>query len=353
MHRDKGTILWWGRFDANYSRNRILRKLMQSRGWTIRDFQPKSSALADIEASLVGIPQPDVVWVPCFRQRDLAAAARWSRRKGAPLIFDPLISAYDKQVDERRKFPADSPKAKRLLAWERRLFGLADRVIADTPSHADYFHQVLGVPRERLSVLMVGAEEALFLPCPAPQVKDAVEALFFGSFIPLQGPDVIVEAARLCPAENVTWTLLGDGPLRAHCEQLAKGLSNVRFEDWLPYERLPERICQADILLGIFGDTPKAGRVIPNKVYQALACARPVVTRASQAYPVEPGLGRGGGIHWVGPRNPGELADTIASLSSDALSRNRSGSNALEIFRQHFSSQALEVQLAALLDSIQ
>ena len=343
------TVLWWGRFDPGYSRNRILRRLLREQGWTVLDFRPALSGLGEVQAALQGVPRPDLVWVPCFRQRDLAAASRWARRHGAPLVFDPLISAYDKQVDERHKLPRDSRRARRLLQWERGLFARADRVVADTPAHAGYFHEVLGVPRDRLAVLMVGAEEGLFRPCPECQPGDPLEILFYGSFIPLQGPEVIVEAARLCRASNVVWTLLGNGPLRPECERLAEGLPNVRFEDWLSYEQLPGRLCRADILLGIFGDTPKAGRVIPNKVYQALACAKPLVTRAAPAYPGQLLQKADAGIDWVPPADPVALAKRVERLVSDPVILAERGRQALTTAREWFGPDRLTRQLQALL----
>lgn len=348
------TVLWWGRFDPEYSRNRILRKLLAELGWQVRDFQPRLSGMGDWEARLRGVPRPDLVWVPCFRQRDLAAASRWARSHGSPLVFDPLISAYDKQVDERGKLNPGSRRAKRLLAWERRLFRRADRIIADTPAHADYFAGVLGADRGMCAVVYVGAEEALFSPrtMRARQPGESLEVLFYGSFIPLQGPGTVIEAARRYQGAPVKWTLIGNGPLRKACEAQAAGLDNVAFEDWMPYEQLPTRIQQADILLGVFGTTPKAGRVIPNKVFQSLACGRPVVTRSADAYPDGLAAETHSGLVWVQAGDAQGLADRVASLAKDRDALHRLGQAAGETSRHYFSESVVRYQLSVALDGM-
>lgn len=348
------TVLWWGRFDPDYSRNRILRKLLAELGWRVLDFHPRLSPLGDWEARLRGLPRPDLVWVPCFRQRDLAAAHRWARRQGVPLVFDPLISAYDKQVDERAKLAADSARGRRLLGWEQGLFRHADLVLADTPAHADYFAQTLGVPRERLAVVYVGAEASLFTPAPLPEdaADKPLEVLFYGSFIPLQGPEVVVEAARLYQGPPVRWTLLGNGPLRPACEAAAQGLANVAFEDWLPYARVPARVHRAHILLGVFGTTSKAGRVIPNKVYQALACGRPVVTRRAPAYPEALRADETGGVIWVEAGDVRSLADQVAALARAPEQLSRLGEAAATTSQRYFSEVAIREQLRAALRTL-
>lgn len=342
------TVLWWGRFDPNYSRNRILRTLLGELGWTLQNFHPRFSSLGDWEARLRRLPRPDLVWVPCFRQRDLAAAGRWARSHGIPLLFDPLISAYDKQVDERGKLDAGSPRAQRLLAWERKLFRRADRIIADTPAHADYFADILGADREKLSVVYVGAEESLFSPRPMPvrQSGETLEVLFYGSFIPLQGPGTVIEAARRYKGPPVKWTLVGNGPLRQACEDQAAGLGNVAFENWVPYEKLPARIQQADILLGVFGTTPKAGRVIPNKVFQSLACGRPVVTRSAEAYPDDLVAREHSGLVWVPAGDAQGLADRVAALAAARDALPQLGQAAGVTSRDYFAESVVRHQLS-------
>ncbi len=346
-------VLWWGRFDPDYSRNRVLRRLFAELGWQIVDFQPVWSSLADIEAGLRRLARPSLVWVPCFRQRDIAAAQRWSRRQGVPLVVDPLISAYDKQVFEQRKFADGSRRAERLRAWESGLLKGADRVVIDTPAHGEFLADTFDIPRERIGVVHVGAEEGAFVaaPLPARAPGEPREAMFFGSFIGLQGPQVIVQAARCYHGPPIRWVLLGEGPLRPECERLARGLDNVVFAN-TRISANPGRIHDADILLGAFGASAKAGRVIPNKVFQSLASGRPVVTREGTAYPEAVRAGHGeSGLVFVPPEAPDALAAAVADLAADPARLARLSEAARATFDSHFSPAAIREQLRAVLDA--
>jgi len=345
-------LVWWGRSDPDYSRNRIIRNALHRMGWEIIDFHPMVPKLGDIEARLRGITPAKLIWVPCFRQRDLASALRYGSLKGLPVIADPLISAWDKQVFERKKFCADSNSARRLLRWESRLLQACQAVMVDTPAHARFFADHLRVPEESLRLLWVGAEEDLFLPSRPESRKKNLEALFFGSFIGLHGIDTIISAARLSQRTPITWTLLGEGPERQKAEAGAVGLSNVRFESPVRYTELPARIAAADIVLGVFGKSGKAGRVIPNKVFQGLACSRPVVTRISAGFPLEIPA-EDSGLLFVPAEDPTALANTMHELASNGAKRESLGNNAAQTFRSFFGHEVIESQLSKTLNSIQ
>lgn len=341
-------ILFWGRFDPGYSRNRVVREALREEGFEIEDFRPSVSALGDIEARMRGIEKPDIVWVPCFRLRDLPAASRWAKSKGVPVVFDPLISTYQKQVFERRKFSEDSVEARRLLAHERACFAMADVVVADTCSHSAFYRDVIGVDDNKLSVVYVGASKEFNVAPPRNRSAGSIcNVLFYGGFIPLHGVKTVVGAARLTQGEPIKWTLLGDGPEKAECLKDAEGLSNVSFEDPIPYVQLCNRIHDADILLGIFGNTAQASRVMPNKFFQALAAGRPVVTRYSDAYPEA--VAKSPAVSFVPPGDEKALADAVRMLANDAQRLNIATQDARRLFEVSFSLGVVRRQISDIL----
>ena len=344
-------MLVWGRSDPVYSRNGVLRKHLLALGWTISDFSPCVSMTGDVEAALRRLPRPDAVWVPCFRQRDMAAARRWcDRQGGVPLLFDPLISAYDKQVWERFKWRSDRLVVRWLLARERGQFAKADLVLADTVCHAAFFEQTLGVAKEKLHVVYVGADETLFAPAAERGPGSPLDVLFYGSFIPLHGVQTIIEAARVYQGPPARWSLLGSGPAKAACLQAAAGLHNVGFENPVPYAQLPARIHQADLLLGVFGTTQKAGRVIPNKVFQALAAGRPVITRASEAYPAT--ARDSAAIAFVPPGDGPALASAVAKWAAEREKLAERNCAARAVYEACFSSAVVRRQLEEALEGL-
>lgn len=350
MAHQQKTILWWGRFDANYSRNGLLRRLLGELGYRLVDFKPKISLLAGIEARFAGLAGIDAVWVPAFRQRDFPAAHHFAVRHRLPLIFDPLISAWDKVVFERRKFTPSSSASKRLQRREQGMFAKADLVLADTSAHARFFIEDLSARAERTRVVQVGADETLFRPQPAQLSGPTPEILFYGSFLNLQGPEVIVRAARTMP--EVRWTLLGDGPLRKTCEESSRGLAHIRFEDWIPYEDLPQRIGRATILLGIFGSSPKAGRVIANKVFQTLACGRPLITRESEAFPAALRSDPTCGITFVPAGDPVALAAAVWDLLAQPELLPVRGQQARASYARWFAEDGIKKSLSEALQLI-
>lgn len=346
----KKTILWWGRYDPNYSRNRIIRKQLKNLNYEILDFYPLVSRFGYIEALIKKIKRTDFVWVPCFRQRDILSASKWCLNKNIKLIIDPLISSWDKQTYEKGKI-LNQEQSDALKKKESFLFNKADFVLADTNLHANLFQKKLGVDKNKIFTVYIGAEESIFNNLPSKNnTKKKFEILFYGSFIPLHGSEIIIKAAKSFKKNNnVHWTMLGAGPDLYKCKALAKDCPNIFFEEKIEYTKLASRIKKADLLLGIFGNSNKAGNVIPNKVFQSLASGKTIVTRKSNAYPKKL-INLNNGIIFIEPNNPKALYNAVLKINEDKRFLRRSNAQAKIIYDTYFSEKIIREQLKKILE---
>ena len=199
-------------------------------------------------------------------------------------MFDPLVSLLDTFAGDRGLVRSGGAKAAAVRAVDEVAFRLPQLVLADTWAHAAYYQEAFGLARRRVAVAPVGA-------LPEPRADGAARELApgepltvlqYGKWSPLHGADVVLGAAELLRAEPFRFVLIGEGQLSAELRGAiaARGLTNVSWLGQLPAAELRSHTLAADVCLGVFGRSEKAGRVVPNKVFDALACGRPVVTAA-------------------------------------------------------------------------
>jgi len=148
--------------------------------------------------------------------------------------------------------------------------------------------------------------------------------------------------------ERVRFLLCGDGPtyraVRGLSERLA--VRNVEFVPRRSVERLADLIASSHVCLGVFGTNAKATRVIPNKVFDALACRRPVITGDSPA--VRELLTDRDDV-WLCPRGDEEaLADAVVTLRHDRALRERIADRGHTLFRQRLSTRALAPEVGEI-----
>lgn len=345
-------VLFWGRFDHGYSKTRVNIAMFRALGWEVDFFDVKwCCRFGDVEAFLRGLgsrPKPDLVFVPVCRQRDIAAACRWAHKRGIKVLFDPMISAWDKKVLEQRKWKAEECRARKLLAWEKKLMAMPDFITWDTSCHVDFAAEYLDVPREKMCPLFTGTDEDVFRPLPSlPPSDDKFHVLYHGAYLPLHGTEVIVEAARRTQDRPIQWDFLGWGAYKAATEAKAAGLSNVRFLDKVPYVKVPEVICAHDVVLGVFGTTAKAARVIGNKVYECMACARPTINEFCTGYP--PGARDCKAIKFIPAGDPDALVRAVEEYRADWSNRDAYFAAARAWYEQELSMSVVKRQLADIL----
>ncbi len=349
-------VLYFGTYEREYPRNAQVISCLRNAGveveelhipvWEAREHKWAVGAgallrLATAEARLhAARPHSafDHVIVGYPGHLDLGAARRVAH--GRPVVFNPLVSLADTFVEDRGRFRRGSLPARLLEAVDRRAFRTPDLVVADTRAHAERFRE-LGV--RRVDVCFVGAEERLFRP--GWEQPDQCVCLFVGKLIPLHGLETILAAARLAP--ELAFRIVGSGQLE---HLLAQRSANVEWVRWVDYERLPEELHAAGCALGIFGTTVKAQRVIPNKVFQALACGTPVVTGDTPA--ARELLADGESALLVPPGNADALAAALQRLAAEPALAERIAAGGLRAYRAHASEEILGARWRALLESL-
>lgn len=307
--------------EGTYPRNRLVEKALSQVGM-VRAIYPRSGRLSinllrlSVRTLLLPAEQQDLYFVGFYgHPLVLVTRLRWR----GPLVFDAFVSTYDTYCFDRKVFSPHSWMG-RLAFWlDKRSCELADIVVLDTQAHAHYFHETFGVPREKLRVLYVGCDETYFQPQDQPE-RDPPVVLFYGSFLPLHGVEVIVQAAHLMRNERVSFRIVGRGHLEYRLRQLAKQLSvdNIEFLPPVPYHALPRLIAESTVCLGgHFGATAKATRVIASKAFQCMAMGKPTILGDN---PANRELFTHGRDAWMVRMNdPLALADGIRAVLSLSL----------------------------------
>jgi glycosyltransferase involved in cell wall biosynthesis len=239
-------------------------------------------AWADLAPRFFRAGPRDIVVVGYTGHLDLYLARALSVALRRPLVLDAFLSPYDTVVGDRSLLAPGSLAARALFRLERTALRLADLVLTDTRAHAEFMARSFRVPLRRFVPVPVGS--LVRAPVRVPVLaggggREEFNAFFCGSFVPLQGVPYILDAAETAP--DLRFRLVGDGPGASIIEEelRRRAMDNVDWERrFIPRRELEERLASAGAVLGVFGRTPKAYRVIPCKVYDGLAAGLPVVT---------------------------------------------------------------------------
>lgn len=289
-------------------------------------------------------PRADVVVVGYLGHFDVQLARRLYPR--TPIVLDHLIGAGDTAAD---RGVGGRARGRLLRGLDRAALRAADVVAVDTEEHLALLPADL---RGGAVVVPVGASRAWFAagearsrePDPAGAGR-ALRVVFFGLYTPLQGAGVIGGALALLAGAPVEVTMVGTGQDYRAARAAAAGNTRVTWLDWVDPAELPGVVAGFDVCLGIFGTTPKALRVVPNKVYQGAAAGCAVVTSDTAAQR----RALGDGALFVPPGDARALAEVLRSLAARPDLAARSRLAARERAEDRFTAGAVVARLATRL----
>jgi len=352
-------ICYLGAYDPIYPRNLILRRGLEANGAeviecrvdTSLDSRQRAAALKQNFAAVAG--KCDVILLAEFNQVNISTALSLARRYHKKLVVDAFTPVFDSAVNDRGQVKPLSPRGVRYRHLDRAAVNKPDLILTDTQQHANYFAQEFGANRKRMAVIPVGASREWFEEPYVTRTEPGLKILFFGTYIPLHGVEVILQAANLLRMQGrLRFELIGRGQMYNEMRELARllDLPYVTLSDPVLFAELPRRVASADICLGIFGTTDKTQRVIPNKVYQQLAMGRPVITADTPAIREE--FTPGEHLLVVKPGDPEALATSISHLANDLPRRAMLSEAGHKLMLQSFTEAAVGRRLLDAIERI-
>jgi len=259
------------------------------------------------------------------------------------------LSAYQTLAFDRKAINPTGIKACIVRNIEKKACQLADISLLDTNAHINYFVKEYALDRKKFQRSFLGANDVEL--CQKTKSDDHKFLVHFhGEFQALHGTEYIVKAAHLLP--DVKFRLIGGGKGLNKCKELVNELniSNIEFIPSVKFDLIPNYIAEASVCLGIFGNTQKAQLVIPFKVYEALAMAKPIITADTPA--IRELLTPQEDISLCDAANPESLAAAIDTLRMDQTLRNKIAENGYKTFKEKCSPQAIGHDILKIIENL-
>ncbi len=278
--------------------------------------------------------RPDVILLYGLPTVGLQAllSARWY---GVPIVF--------RSIDVMNQL-APRPLASMTKILERIVYRYVDGIIALTPRLQQHVESY-GIPRSRIRLLPCGVDTHLFSPGarnPAVLARWNIDPadpviLFMGTIYRFSGLDRVISdfPGLLVRHPRAKLLVVGWGEDEERLKRLAieRGVSsNVVFTGLQPYSLLPDIIRSSDICINPFELNAITRDILPNKLFQYLACGRPLV--ATRLPGTEPFLsGEDDGVLYTSLQ---DFTDCLIELIADANRRIALGRNASSAVQQKY-----------------
>jgi len=192
------------------------------------------------------------------------------------------------------------------------VFNHVDLNIALTPLIRNYI-QSYEVPDKKVRLLPSGVDTEMFSPDARSSGSEGPVVLFLGTLYRFSGLDrVITDWKRVLAVHpRAKLVIVGAGEDQARLESF--GAENVIFTGMQPYSRLPEFIRSSDVCINPFELNGITEKILPTKLFQYLACGKPVVaTRLPGTIPFL--SGEEDGVIYT---ETGDTVDVLTQLLSD------------------------------------
>lgn len=351
-------VAYFGSYDPLYTRVRVTLKGLEKNG--VEVFQCLDTKnnyflrLLSLTTQYLKLAnRVDLLMVSEAGQSYVFLARILSTLTKKPLLFDAFLSHYHVKTQDDKSVNQHSIEGKALYYLDKLSCQLADLTLLDTDEHIRYFCKEFNLSPSKFRVLPVGSDEELFYPRKSSPKKSKFLIFLVSSFYPLHGVQYVVTAAKMLEKEkDIEFIVVGNGPDKKGIENLVKNLKadNILFKDRVPPDELAEIMVEADICLGQFGKTIQAQMVVPAKLYDAIAMAKPIIT--GRAKSVGAIFTDDENIIFCPVGDPQCLAEKILLLKKDDELRRKISENGYRLFIERFSSVKIGAKLKLVIQDL-
>jgi glycosyltransferase involved in cell wall biosynthesis len=347
---EDGIDVWRCHVPASYNRS------YWGRAWAFAGFT-LSAATAALRTRapdvVIGTSPPLVSIIP-------ASIAARLRGRGAPWVFE-VRDLWPESAVTTGVLSPSSPITKLLYGLERWGYAAADKINVLTPAFRDDIVKRGLAPSTKIAMIPNGADVRLFQPGPRDNEArkafgwgDKFVVMYAGAHGRANAIGQLVDAAeRLRDRPDILLACVGDGPERARWqkEAIQRGLANIVFHGAQSKERMPEIVRACDVGAAVLQHNPTFRTVYPNKVFDYMACSRPVllaidgVARELVCEQARAGV-------FAEPENAGALADAIVSMEGDPRGRAEMGERGRNWVLENVTREALSERYLGLIEEL-
>ena len=295
----------------------------------------------------------DVVWGTSPPLTQALSAWALARLKGVPWVFEvrDLWPDFAVELGVLR-----SPLLIRLAkGLERFLYRRADRVVVNSPGFIEPVQRE-GAEADRIALIPSGVDSAAFEhegDGAALRLMHGLQGKFIALYAGAHGPandlGVVVRAAQALREDpRIVFLLVGDGKDKLALRKLAADLrlSNLRFLPPIPKSGIPELFAAADCGLAVLKPIPLFATTFPNKVFDYMAAAKPVVLAIDG--PIRQVVEQAGAGIAVPPGDAQAMARAVTRLADDPELRRRMGQQGRDHVKAAFDRRQLADQMEAI-----
>lgn len=305
---------------------RVPTLIYPNRGTVLRILDFLSFMVTGTIAALC-VRRPDVVVAtsPQF----FTAVAGWlvSALRRRPFVFEVRDLWPDSVVAVGAM--KDGVVIKAIRRLEQFLYRRADLIVAVTHAFRDAL-VARGINGDKIVVVSNGIDARRFTPGPPPAelvqklgLAGKIVVSYIGTAGMAHGLSLVLDAAQACRTRlpEVQFLIVGAGAEldRLKTEAAERGLANVTFVGRVPHAETIHYWRLSAMTLVLLKDVPLFRKVIPSKIFEAMATGTPIITNVrGEVWNV---LESVGAAELVAPDSADALAAAIEALARDPARR--------------------------------